>query len=205
MQRRKLFDTRYCREKRKATILACMLFWSILSYWCISRFVIGSTEVLGESMSPTLQDGDLLLIDRLTYHLRDPVRGEVVAIQLPDDTEMAVKRIIAGPCERVQTRDGQVWVNGRPLDESYLGVAVRTEPGGLSTKAYRVGAGCYFVLGDNRAHSLDSRFFGAIARDTIVGRVVRPWSAGLTPSPAKKAEARQPRSLQTRNPRSHGV
>ena len=155
-------------------ILALLFFWSILSYLTISRFVLGGTEVVGNSMAPTLEDGERLLIDRLTYRLRAPSPGEIVAIQLPDDTEMAVKRIIAGPDDSVQARDDRVWVNGRPLEESYLDGPVRTDSGRLSTNVYVVDQDCYFVLGDNRQNSLDSRFFGAVQQNQIMGRVIRP-------------------------------
>ena len=153
-------------------VLACMLFWSVISYECVSRFVCGTTQVVGRSMMPTLTDGERHLVDRLAYRFRLPHRGEIVAIRLPEDDFSSVKRIIALPGERIQIKDNAVYVQGRRLDEPYLAAGVRTLAGCLSDGAYEVGPSCYFVLGDNRDVSADSRYFGAVRRDCIIGRLL---------------------------------
>lgn len=159
-------------ERRQWVILACVFFWSVLSYVFFSRFVLKATEVEGVSMEPTLRSGDRLLLIRLAYRNRPPARGDIVAIQLPDEDELIVKRIVAKPGERVQIEDGRVRVNGGVLPEVYLPRGMITGPGIMTTNTYVVGRDCYFVLGDNRVRSLDSRYFGAVNAGLIVGRVV---------------------------------
>ena len=169
--RRRFFDPKYCRERRRTYILACLVFWSILSYLGITHYVLQATQVVGTSMEPTLYDGDRLVINRLIYRLRDPRPGEVVAVVFPDEDAPAVKRIVAVPRDRVQIADDRVVVNGKPLDEPYVPAGNATTRGALSTAAYEVAANSYFVLGDNREASMDSRYLGAVTRDRIIGRI----------------------------------
>ena len=93
-------------------------------------------------------------------------------MRMPGEEDYSVKRIVALPNELVQVHDGFVWVNGHCLMEPYLGPRAVTHGKALGHGTYEVAAGCYFVLGDNRQASADSREFGAIARDRIVGRVI---------------------------------
>ena len=172
MRKRKFFDRGYCQERRKANILACLLLWSALSYWLLSRFVMGGTEVVGQSMWPTLEDGERLIMNRLSYRFTSPARGEIAALDLPGEDKLTVKRVIAGPGEHVQIKDGRVWLNDRVMPEPYLRASVLTDPGNLSNRVYTLGPNCYFVLGDNRQVSWDSRFFGGIRREAFVGRIV---------------------------------
>jgi signal peptidase I len=170
--KRKFFDPRYhAQEKRMASVAACIIFWSVLSYGVISRHVVGSAEVIGDSMRPSLADGDRVILNRLVYQLEPPRRGDVVAVDVPGYDGMSVKRVIALPGETVQIRDNMVFVNGSPLNEPYLAGRVHTHPGALTSDVYRVDASCYFVLGDNREDSVDSRRFGAVRREWIYGRV----------------------------------
>ena len=169
---RRFFDPRLCRnERRRANILACLLFCSVLSYVLISRHVFSVTEIVGRSMEPTLLNGERSIINRCIYHLQPPQRGEIVAVRLPGDETLSVKRVVAGPSERIQVTDGAVLVNAKRLWEPYLPRGVRTSPGGLSAGEYLVAKDCYFLLGDNRTHSTDSRYVGAVPRDRIVGRI----------------------------------
>lgn len=166
-------------ERRQSMILVCVFFWSILSYIFFSRYVIRATEVEGASMAPTLHSGDRLLLERFAYRHVWPGRGDIVAIQLPGEDALIVKRVIAGPGEQVQIAEGRVFVDGEWLTEPYLPSGTFTESGRLSTNAYVVGRGCFFVLGDNREESLDSRYFGAVESDWILGRVVELYQAVL--------------------------
>jgi signal peptidase I len=169
---RRFFDFTFLRqERRQANILACVLFWSVLSYIGISRTVLSGAEVLGSSMVPTLADGDRVFLNRFSYLVETPRRGDIVAVDVPDYDGMCVKRIIALPGESVQIYDNRVIINGKSLDEPYLDRGVVTTSGALSTNTYQVAPNCYFVLGDNRGDSLDSREFGAVARTWIRGRV----------------------------------
>lgn len=130
-------------------------------------------RVSGPSMAPTLLPGDRLLIDILVYRLRPPRRGELVVFRLPEHPEIqAVKRIVGLPGEQVGIRDALVTVNGVPLQEPYLDVQTPWPTEG----SWRLGPGEYFLLGDNRAASRDSRAFGPVARRLLSGLVwYRYW------------------------------
>jgi signal peptidase I len=168
---RRLFDFRSVPRPVRALILANMLFWSVISYLLISHFALEAGEVVGISMEPTLQDGDRYIVNRWIYLWRDPRHGEIVALRMPGEEDLTVKRVLALPGELVQFKRGSVLVNGRPLKERYLAPSVSTYGQGLSDKPFKVADGCYFVLGDNRSASEDSRVFGAINRDSIVGLI----------------------------------
>ncbi len=164
-------------------ILACILFWSIISFFVISRFVIQSAEVVGESMEPTLGDGDRYVVQRWYYWFQEPSVGDIVAVQTPDDSTVVVKRIIALPGDRVRVATGNVYINGLRLAEPYLAPRTVTESRALGTFTREVAGEHYFVLGDNRQNSSDSRAYGAIHREAILGRisphpVARPYYIG---------------------------
>lgn len=171
MTRRRLFDYRRVPRRERTLILAAMLFWSVLATLFIRHFVFESTEVVGVSMSPTLQPGKRLLINRTALLFRSPKRGEIVAFTTPGDPDCSVKRVMALPGESIQIKGGRVLVNGRALDEPYLAPEIRTGPGAIGTNIYVVAPDCYFVLGDNRARSADSRAFGAIGAHDLVGTI----------------------------------
>ena len=170
---RRLFDYRKVPREARTRILAWMVAGSVLSYLVCSRFLIGMGQVDGVSMWPTLEDGERLIINRAIYRLRDPLPGEVVAFRLPGEDELVVKRVIALPGDLVRIRGGHVVVNGRVLAEPYLPVGVVTLSRAMHDRSFRIADGCYFVLGDNRAASDDSRLFGAVSRERLVGRVSR--------------------------------
>lgn len=151
--------------------MAAMFFWTLLVGWILHNLVLKAPIVVGSSMAPTLSAGQRTILWLLPYRLRDPARGDIVAIHLPWEESIIVKRVVALPNESVQIRNLSVIVNNVPLEEPYLDADTPTPPGPLSGHRYRVGDGCYFVLGDNRAHSFDSRWFGAVERDWIIGTV----------------------------------
>ncbi|HEY8425824.1 MAG TPA: signal peptidase I [Limnochordales bacterium] len=152
----------------------------------IIAFVAQSFLVQGQSMEPTLYDGERLLVDKLTYRLRDPQRGEVVVFRVPSDpSRRFIKRIIGVPGDVIEFQDGRVVLNGRVLRESYV-----LGPTLSGRTRQTVPPGRYFVLGDNRANSEDSRFaeVGFVPRELIVGRAVFVYwpvdRAGLVHVPA---------------------
>ena len=168
---RRLFDYRSVPRAQQARILAAMLFGSVLSYLLIVRFVLGVGEVEGNSMVPTLQDGDRYVVSRLTYRFRDPRPGDLVEIRMKKSDDNVVKRIIALPGDVVHIRDGDVYVNGTAQTEAYLPPGTETGGKALGGNIFKVSDDAYFVLGDNRAASVDSRIFGAVKRDALVGRL----------------------------------
>jgi len=147
-------------------------------------FVMQPHQVNGASMYPNFQDGEYLLTDKVSYRMGEPERGDVVvfkappAAQCPEGTGCDfIKRIIALPGETVEVKDNAVLVNGKTLDEKYLPESFVTRPGAFMIDgpiALRTGE--YFVMGDNRNHSSDSRTWGPVSEDLIVGKVFfRYW------------------------------
>lgn len=138
----------------------------------IRTFLVQPFLVSGGSMEHTFENGDYLLVDQLTYRVRQPERGEVVVFRSPNDAKTYfIKRLIGLPGDRVMVSNGSVRISNREhpdgfiLDESYLG-------GGITTSGevdVRVGPNEFFVMGDNRAFSYDSRSWGPLSRDKIVG------------------------------------
>lgn len=157
--------------EQQAIILFFLFLLSMASYYLISRFCISTVEVSGRSMTPTLFEGERYVLNRLSYLYREPQRGEVVVIRDPGHSDYAVKRIIAGPLDWVTFRDGKVFVNGKELKESYIPASTKTAVPATRPKDIILGKNQYFVLGDNRGASEDSRYYGAIKRDHIVGPI----------------------------------
>ena len=148
----------------------------------IRFFVAQPFIVRGASMEPTFQDGEYLIIDELSYFLRAPEREEVIVFRYPEDPSLFfIKRIIGLPGETVVIQNGKVAIqneehpNGVLLEEPYLPPLLETAPNARRS----LGAGEYFVLGDNRRESSDSRQWGVLSERFLVGRtLVRLWPFG---------------------------
>jgi len=145
----------------------------------IRYFLIQPFYVKGASMEPNFEDHEYLIIDELSYRLREPQRGDIIVFRYPyDPTQFFIKRIIGLPGERVEIHDGSVRVanpahpNGFPLNEPYLAPGVTT-PG---ERIVALGTDEFFVMGDNRRQSFDSKDFGPIPRRAMIGRAwLRGW------------------------------
>ncbi|MBK5223833.1 MAG: signal peptidase I [Acidimicrobiia bacterium] len=146
----------------------------------IKTFLFQAFYIPSESMEPTLTDGDRVLVNKLSYDIDDLSRGDVIVFERPpneppDEIDDLIKRVIGLPGEVVEGIDGRVVVDGVALDEDYLGPGVATHP----FAPILVPEGRLFVMGDNRGNSRDSRFFGPIDDDLIVGRAfVKVWPIG---------------------------
>lgn len=145
--------------------------------WCVATFVGQRTEVSGSSMETTLSDKDQLIVDKMTYRFRDPKRYDIVVFpyQYQDNTYY-IKRIIGLPGETVQILSGMVYIDGMRLDEHY-GNEIMENPG-IAEEPLTLGEDEYFVLGDNRNNSSDSRAsdVGLIHRKDLIGRAwIRVW------------------------------
>lgn len=154
--------------------------------WLIITFVGQRTRVSGHSMEATLHDGDNLIVDKLSYRFQDPKRFEIIVFPYRHkENTYYIKRIIGLPGETVQVKDGYVYIDGEKLDENY-GLEVM-EDAGIAAEPIELGEDEYFVLGDNRNHSSDSRdpSVGILHRDELIGRAwVRIWpldSIGVIP------------------------
>ncbi len=150
-----------------------------VTIFLVRYFLFKPFYVKGASMEPNFYEKEYLIIDELSYRFHDPVRGEVIVFRPPEDAEeFFLKRIIGLPGEHVKVAEGRVIIyngnhpEGVVLDEAYLPDDLIT--GGDVNKI--LGSNEYFVMGDNRPNSFDSRRFGAIHRSSIVGRAwVRGW------------------------------
>ena len=151
------------------TLLYLMVI--VLLTWVIVTFVGQRTKVDGHSMEPTLSDGDNLIVDKLSYRFRDPERYDIIVFPYQHaENTYYIKRIIGLPGETVQVIDGYMYINGKKLDEHY-GAEVMEDPG-IAAEPIKLGDDEYFVLGDNRNHSSDSRvaIVGVLTRDMLIGR-----------------------------------
>ena len=170
----RMFDRTYVRfGRRQALKLVLLVLLSVLSYLFISRHVVTAVEINGQSMFPTLRAGDRHLVNRLTFLTREPQRGDLVAIRDLEHNDYVVKRIIGVPSDSVQMKRYFAYVNHHKLTEDYLPEDVKRTGDGAFEPAVIVPRGHYFVLGDNRPVSEDSRSYGPVARANILG-VIKP-------------------------------
>ena len=142
-------------------------------FFFVYLLIMRPHKIKGQSMDPTFPDKEYLLTEKVSYYLHDPKRGDVVVFQPPvSELDEYIKRIIGLPGDRVMLKNGKVYVNGEQLKESYLGDTVYTATEGFTPEGqeYTVPAGQYFVMGDNRPHSSDSRAWGPVVKNKISGR-----------------------------------
>lgn len=137
----------------------------------VHLFLAQATIVFGQSMEPNLEPHQRLVVDKLTYRMRAPIRNDIIVLDLPNVEDMLVKRIVGLPGETIEIRDGIVLVDGQELPEPFP-----HDIGHATMYPLKLGALEYFVMGDNRDNSNDSRSFGPVKRESIVGRVwLRYW------------------------------
>ncbi len=156
-------------ELLKLTLLA------VVTIFLVRYFLFKPFYVRGASMEPNFFDKEYLIIDELTYHFQTPQRGDIVVLRSPlNKSEYFLKRVIGLPGETIKIRDGRVLIfneanpEGLVLKEDYIAKGVQTLPD-VTTE---LGPGKYFVMGDNRFSSLDSRNLGPIDESSLVGRVL---------------------------------
>jgi signal peptidase I len=159
--------------KQVAQIIAVAVL-AAASYLLVSHFLVQSVQVVGASMYPTLRDSDHYLLNRWAYHVHQPKRSDIVVAKDPTDGAFVVKRIIAMPGDSIMFKEGKVYVNGRQLKEPYVASGKATF---LYSQVHEqmivCGANQYFILGDNRDNSYDSRMYGPVHRENILGVVVQ--------------------------------
>jgi signal peptidase I len=146
-----------------AIIIAAAFVLAIL----IQQFIVKPFAIPSPSMEPTLVEGDRVLVSRLTYHFRSPHAGDVVVFHPPDDpgSEPYIKRVVAVAGDTVSVHDGSLWVNGVAQPEPFI----REHPILGDFPETEVSAGHIWVMGDNRNNSGDSRRFGEVSVDEVIG------------------------------------
>ncbi len=155
-------------------VLYFILFFAC--FYIIPEYVMQRTIVDGSSMTKTLQDQDNLLVNKLEYRISDPERYDIVVFYPygREEEEYYVKRIYGLPGETIQIVDGSIYVNGNVIKDNF--VKNTTKDPGLAEDPIQLAEDEYFVLGDNRQGSSDSRDFGPVKRENIAGHVVlRIW------------------------------
>ena len=150
---------------------------AILASFILHTFVIVNATVPTSSMEKTIMAGDRVIGSRLYYTRHDPERGDIIMFDYPDDPSILyIKRVIGLPGDHIEITGGVVYLNGEPLDEPYLNVVTEGEWG-----PYDVPPGWYFMMGDNRNDSADSRYWQNtyLTRDGIVGKAVLKYWRGF--------------------------
>lgn len=145
----------------------------------IYLFVAQFHKVSGLSMFPTMHNNDYLITEKISYRLSDPKKEQIIVLKNPkDESQDFIKRIIAVPGDTIRIENNSVFVNGGLISEPYLPSGTPTNPGAFLTEkqTIKIGPNQYFVFGDNRGHSSDSREWGPIKKEEIIGRAFfRYW------------------------------
>lgn len=156
---------------------------SLAIFAVVYLFLFQPHQVDGKSMEPNFHNGEYILTDKVSYRLHEPKRGDVIVFHSPQDERVDfIKRIIAVPGDKVRVLGGFVYLNGQKLDEQYI-----NDPGKVSQgrflqegEVFEVPPGKYIAMGDNRLHSSDSREWGPVTKQEIVGRAFfRYWPADV--------------------------
>ena len=162
--------TSFRSQVTQCTLVALV---ALASYLIVSHFLLQSVQVVGVSMSPTLKNADHYFLNRGLFLVREPQPQDIVVIRDPTDESYAVKRIIAREGDSVYLKGGHVYVNGQQLSEPYLSPKTPTFPLGRQLElSVHCGKGQFFLLGDNRGNSADSRIYGPVPRQNILGAII---------------------------------
>ena len=134
--------------------------------------------VSGRSMEPSLVNGEWLLVDKLSYHFSSPKRGDIIVFNPPlESSQPYIKRIIGMPGERIEIKDGRIYISNDEGDFEYVETTALPDISFSCNDSWEIPEGHYFVLGDNRPVSGDSRKFGPVPEDNIIGKVFLHYSS----------------------------
>ncbi len=166
------------KKSKKEAVTAEIISWvktilaALVMAWFITTFLIVNAQVPSGSMENTVMTGDRLIANRLSYTFSEPKRFDIVVFKFPDDeSKLYIKRIIGMPGDTVEIKNNEIYINGstEPLDDSFI-----KEPMNTMNAVYQVPEGHYFMMGDNRNNSSDSRFWNNtyVAEDKILGKAI---------------------------------
>jgi signal peptidase I len=159
------------RKSRSAFVEIVETLIITLALFVAARWSLQPFTVEGQSMEPTFHNGEYILVDKVTYRLRSPERGDVVVFVYPGDPSLDyIKRIIGVPGDHVTIRNHQVYVNSVPISEPYIAAEPDYAGGSCNYCDVRVPTGDFYVMGDNRNNSSDSHEWGLLPRQNIIGR-----------------------------------
>jgi signal peptidase I len=168
-----------------------VVVFAIGIFFFVYLLIMRPHKIKGASMSPTFPDSEYLLTEKVSYYAQEPARGDVVVFTPPPpqpQTDEFIKRVIGLPGERVMVKGGRVYINDKLLVEPYIADTVYTSGGSFlpDGENYTIPSGQYIVMGDNRDHSSDSRFWGPITKKVMSGRAwVVYWPVNLAGSVKK--------------------
>ncbi len=151
-----------------SVLLLVLVFYGIFSLFLETRGIDQT------SMEPTIEPGERFLVSKISYHLHDPERGDIIILHSPYDPSGIpnIKRIIGLPGETIEIKNGTVYINGREIEES----AYLVQPTTGTMSELTIPADNYFVMGDHRSVSMDSRLWGTLPRENIIGKTIwRYW------------------------------
>lgn len=161
---------------RELIIDSLKLIIVIIIILFLMLYVVSVTQVVGSSMSPTLKDEEVLILNKFQYRFFDIKRGDIVSLDY-EDTKYLIKRIIGLPGETVKIANNQLYINDKIYEEEYLANDLNYDDFSLTDLGYsKIPEDMYLVLGDNRENSLDSREIGLIKKEDINGKIsLRIW------------------------------
>ena len=160
------FLGKYDHKKQKWLHEAIEIFLIFFVVFVVFKVIIGVSFVKGTSMFPTLHNNEIVLYTRIGSNYD---RGDIVSVKMPSG-DYYVKRVVAVAGDEVDIRGGRLYINGKESEESYT-AGETTQKDGNVTYPYVVEEGKFFVMGDNREHSMDSRAFGAVVKSQIKGEI----------------------------------
>jgi signal peptidase I len=152
----------------RSVVRAAVALVAVAAAVVLLRAQVVETVAIGsDSMTPTLRRGDTALLDKISFRVRDPRRTDLVAFRSPEDGRLTVKRVVGVADDVVELRDAVLFVNGTAVDEPQIDLVADD---GTWFGPVTVPAGAVFLMGDNRANSIDSRVYGAVPLADVVGR-----------------------------------
>ena len=172
-------------RKKTMLIIAILCFGFLLNptakiFSYIKNEIALLFKIPTDAMEPTIKEGDSILVDRITYKKSNPKRGDVIVFKMPNDiSKLHIKRLIGLPGDSIEIKEGSLIINGRKIEESpfplfnYQNITIKEGSYGMIGQLVKVPEGHYFVLGDYSAHSFDSRQYGFVPKENLVGKAYK--------------------------------